>query len=474
MRYLGDHIAGIPVTFTFNTVTSGGAPVTLTSGAVAVYKGTGTTETTVGVTLTTDFDGRTGLHLVNIATSDSFYAAGSSYHVVLTAGTADSVSVAGRTIALFSIQNRAPGGSTNISPASVQSYATGQDPGSRALADLAPIFAAGGQTAGSDGMTIAPVSGVDATYIGGTVYTLDTNGDSTATYPITNVIVGSGILIPGLPSPYTAALRFMRPASPLTGNTVGTVAGTQDVRGTTAPTGTAFATLTTNAATAATQAALANTNAATASTNAATASTQATSAAQSGTTLVGRVTGVLPTTSNFTSGALVPAGAFFTNSPAADGALTSEQAAALQATADKVALLQVGRVINGGPVAQGGNLTIFAGDDYSSTTGNLLTWTVTGYTTSAPSSVELGLIDSEAYASGSTTADLEVAGTSSLSGTTLTVTVPVTAAQTAALDVAEPNAASGNYRYQLVGLYSGSTRRTLASGLATVVRRIAT
>jgi hypothetical protein len=102
MRYitLGD-------TFDFKFTTrrfSSGAPFTLAgSPAVAAYPGNSTTEITAGITLTVDFDSRTGLHNVRIvATSGNGYAAG-FYAVVITAGTVDSVSVVGEVVYEFVI-----------------------------------------------------------------------------------------------------------------------------------------------------------------------------------------------------------------------------------------------------------------------------------------------------------------------------------------------------------------------------------
>lgn len=106
MSYLGDFSTGSTVELKFNTHKSDGTPITLAgTPAVSVYKDS-TTETTTGVTLTVDYDSRTGLHRVSIDTSDAFYAAGKDYDVVITAGTVDSISVVGSIVGRFSIQNR--------------------------------------------------------------------------------------------------------------------------------------------------------------------------------------------------------------------------------------------------------------------------------------------------------------------------------------------------------------------------------
>lgn len=110
MTYLGDIRTSKVLRFTFTTRRfSTGAPHQLAgTPAVSVYKDASTTQSTTGVTLTVDYDTVTGLNHVAIDTSadGTFYAAGSDFNVVITAGTVDSVSVVGETIATFSIENR--------------------------------------------------------------------------------------------------------------------------------------------------------------------------------------------------------------------------------------------------------------------------------------------------------------------------------------------------------------------------------
>jgi hypothetical protein len=119
--YLGDFTLGATFDFKFNTTDLTDTTVNLTGGTVACYPDNSTTEITAGVTLTVTFDGRTGLHNVRIvATSGNGYAAATNYAVVLTAGTVDTISVVGRIVAHFSIQNRSSG-------------AGGSDPWSTAL-----------------------------------------------------------------------------------------------------------------------------------------------------------------------------------------------------------------------------------------------------------------------------------------------------------------------------------------------------
>jgi hypothetical protein len=107
-KYLGDFAAGVTVRGTFNTrAKATGAPIAMAgSPALAVYKDGNTTETTTGVVLTEAFDSRVGHHLFAITTTDAFYATGSDYRIVLTAGTVDGESVVGVEVGSFSIQNR--------------------------------------------------------------------------------------------------------------------------------------------------------------------------------------------------------------------------------------------------------------------------------------------------------------------------------------------------------------------------------
>lgn len=95
------------VVLRFNTVGITMAPITLAgTPALSVYKDS-TTESTAGVTLTVDYDSRTGTHHVLIDTSaDAFYEVGKSYTVVITTGTVSGVSVVGSVVGSFSIENR--------------------------------------------------------------------------------------------------------------------------------------------------------------------------------------------------------------------------------------------------------------------------------------------------------------------------------------------------------------------------------
>lgn len=109
MQYLGDFALGKTFDVKFTTAAaSTGAPTTLAgTPVVSAYPDNGTTELTAGITLTVDFDARTGLHNVRVvATSGNGYATGVNYALVLTAGTVGGTSVVGYVIGHFSIEAR--------------------------------------------------------------------------------------------------------------------------------------------------------------------------------------------------------------------------------------------------------------------------------------------------------------------------------------------------------------------------------
>ena len=158
-KQLGDYAedyADLNVKFT--TVDTGGAPFTLDSGVVSCYKSNGTTQSTVGITLSADFDSLTGLNNVKVdLSSDAFYATGNDYSLVITTGTVDSVSTVGYVIAEFSIENRYIRGTDSASLATA--LATAQlDLDTLTGADGA-IIASGTQTFDMTGDITGNVSG---------------------------------------------------------------------------------------------------------------------------------------------------------------------------------------------------------------------------------------------------------------------------------------------------------------------------
>ena len=108
MSYQGDLAEDQVLNFAFTSRGPTGLPETLADTPVlSVYKANGDAESTAGITLTVDFDTRTGLNHVRIDTSaDAFYAVSNDYKVVITAGTVNGVSVVGEVVATFSIENR--------------------------------------------------------------------------------------------------------------------------------------------------------------------------------------------------------------------------------------------------------------------------------------------------------------------------------------------------------------------------------
>ena len=108
MAYIGDIRLGDTIDIKFTTVGTTGAPTTLAgTPSVACYPGNSTTEITAGITLTVDFDARTGMHNVRIvATSGNGYATATDYSVVITAGTVGGTSVVGYVVGSFSIEKR--------------------------------------------------------------------------------------------------------------------------------------------------------------------------------------------------------------------------------------------------------------------------------------------------------------------------------------------------------------------------------
>lgn len=108
-KYIGDFSKNDTITFMFTTYRpSTGAPFLLAgTPVVSVYKDNNLTQDTAGVTLTTNYDGVTGLNFVSIATTGAFYVDGSSYECVITTGTVDSVSVVGSCVGRFTMRDQA-------------------------------------------------------------------------------------------------------------------------------------------------------------------------------------------------------------------------------------------------------------------------------------------------------------------------------------------------------------------------------
>lgn len=90
----------------FNSQSQALAPITLAgSPVVQAYIQGSDTQFTTGLTLTVDRDSITGANRVAIDTTDqTVWVPGNTFFIVLSAGTVDSISVAGRKIGSFSIE----------------------------------------------------------------------------------------------------------------------------------------------------------------------------------------------------------------------------------------------------------------------------------------------------------------------------------------------------------------------------------
>lgn len=105
MDYLGDFADDAMLDFKWSSNDSAGASITrATNGTISVYINNGTTQVTVGVTDTEDFDSLTGVHHCRIDLSaDAAYVVGSECQVVLSAATIDG-QVVNTVLAHFSIE----------------------------------------------------------------------------------------------------------------------------------------------------------------------------------------------------------------------------------------------------------------------------------------------------------------------------------------------------------------------------------
>lgn len=122
MTYIGDFTYQQEVRHHFPTSDfSTGLNATIVGGAIAVYQMGNIAERTGGMTLTADFDGRTGYNEILVDTDNTFYdpsTTGHGYSCMFTAGTAAGVSIVGKIAFTFSIQNRSTSG--NFSAVQVQ------------------------------------------------------------------------------------------------------------------------------------------------------------------------------------------------------------------------------------------------------------------------------------------------------------------------------------------------------------------
>lgn len=214
---LGDFTPAKTVVCRFNTHKADGTPITLAgTPACSVYKNS-TTESTTGVTLTVDYDSRTGLHSVVVDTSadGTFYAAANDFDIVITTGTVDSISVVGTVVGTFSLSNRsalrpttadrtlvvdaaglADANAVKVGPTGSGTAQTARDLG-QGIPNAVPGAAGGLLIAGSNAATtFATLTSTGAFTINGTSNVAQT-GDSFARIGVagvglTNVVLPSG------------------------------------------------------------------------------------------------------------------------------------------------------------------------------------------------------------------------------------------------------------------------------------------
>lgn len=104
MTWLGNCLATDLLHVLFSTQTAVGVPSTLTVTTITAYQGGDDTEFSTGLTLTPDFDGITGLNLLEIDMSGAAWETGYDYNIVLT-GTVDAIAVT-RVLCTLSLDNR--------------------------------------------------------------------------------------------------------------------------------------------------------------------------------------------------------------------------------------------------------------------------------------------------------------------------------------------------------------------------------
>lgn len=150
--------------FYTNTVGSDGVAETPASEAIAVYKDGSATQLTTGATIDDDFDSVVGYNQIAIDTTQSGFDAGSTYTVVYSAGTVDSVSIAGRVIGSFRL---------GVVPANVT-----QNAGTNITASSGRQEVNVTHLLGTAWLTpaVAGTPDVNTKKIGGTVVALDANG----------------------------------------------------------------------------------------------------------------------------------------------------------------------------------------------------------------------------------------------------------------------------------------------------------
>lgn len=241
MSYIGDFRLGDTFDTKFTTRQISGAPFTLAGvPVISAYPGNSTTELTAGITLSVDFDSRTGLNNVRVvATSGNGYATATNYQLVITTGTVNSVSVVGEVVAEFSIENRSALMPTTAARTLVVDAAGLADAN---VVKVGPTGSGTAQTAGDLKATLGTPAGAslaaDLAEIEG-----ETDGIaaiSTAT-PLTAAQIATGVWQDTTAGDFTVAASIGK--SVMNGVALGTGLTINAYTGNTAQTGDAFARL---------------------------------------------------------------------------------------------------------------------------------------------------------------------------------------------------------------------------------------
>lgn len=103
--YFGDITAGATIVIPNNTVDDTLTPTSIVGGDTTVIRDD-QQDSNAGISNDFDTQAITGLNVFTIVATDAFYAAGHDYMLVYSDGTVDGVSIVGRVIGAFSIENR--------------------------------------------------------------------------------------------------------------------------------------------------------------------------------------------------------------------------------------------------------------------------------------------------------------------------------------------------------------------------------
>ena len=462
--YVGDYLLGASVEDLFNSHDATGAPFTLAgSPAVTAYEQGNATQFTTGTSVTADYDSVTGLVRVVIDTS-SGYQTGKDYWLLLTSGSVDGVSQVGSVLIHFSIQNRYMRGTDSAAlgsalPANFTSL------GINASGHVSRVTLVDTTTANSD------MRGTDSAYTGGNI-----TGNLSGSVGSVSGNVGGNVA--GSVGSVTGGINT-------SGGTITTLDGLDTAQDTQHGT---------------TQTAVGNI-----STTIGVAGAGLTEAGGTGDHLTAvasqtSVNAIATILAGITSLANWLRAAFRSDTPDAtaiseinngvgDFASAADSQEAIADAVDGieggggggggdcptldeiVAALADRNIVISSPVNETGTMEIWQGDDYADED---LQIPVEDFSYDDPAtyeSIKFGLMLTSDYNAGTGEPALEVDATGELNSTTATFTIELTDEQTAAL-TPSPALDPYNYTYQLRAVFHGGNKRTIASGSATVKRKV--